>query len=266
MNKRNLMVGLLVVVVLLVAGGAFYVMTNDGHEVYADVKVETIEFESVDGLLITADVRCIDNFSPMILLFHQAHSSRGEYAEIAPKLNELGYNTMAVDQRSGFTNSGIDNETVKRARDEGYTRSYFEAIKDVNSTIEYAVNTLGYEEVLTWGSSYSSAIVLARSYAYPDNIIGVLSFSPGEYTRVDDASIGEGASKLNIPVFITGKKAESAQLERLYGLAPAEKKMLFIPEGEGIHGSKTLWESSVDHEEYWVAVTKFLTEVIQPSK
>ena len=66
---------------------------------------ETVTFPSEDGLLITADIHAPygNGEAPIIVLFHQAGWSRGEYAEIAPWLNTLGYNCMAVDQRSGET-------------------------------------------------------------------------------------------------------------------------------------------------------------------
>jgi len=44
--------------------------------------------------------------APLILLFHQACSNRGEYATIAPMLVRLGFAALAVDQRSGGTALG----------------------------------------------------------------------------------------------------------------------------------------------------------------
>jgi len=79
---------------------------------------ETITFPSKDGLTITADTYITnpDNKTPFIVLFHQAGWSRGEYNEIAPKLNKLGFNCMAVDQRSGGSVNGIQNETTALAQ------------------------------------------------------------------------------------------------------------------------------------------------------
>jgi len=63
---------------------------------------ERINFPSVDGLQMTADTYFSDNkASPLIVLFHQAGWGRGEYLEIAPKLNSLGFNVLAIDLRSG---------------------------------------------------------------------------------------------------------------------------------------------------------------------
>ena len=48
---------------------------------------EAITFKSADNLLITADryTPHTSNTTPLIVLFHQAGSSRGEYNEIAPR-------------------------------------------------------------------------------------------------------------------------------------------------------------------------------------
>jgi len=53
---------------------------------------ETVTFNSEDGLLMTADVYAPykNGEAPVIVLFHQAGWSRGEYGEIAPWLNMLG--------------------------------------------------------------------------------------------------------------------------------------------------------------------------------
>jgi alpha-beta hydrolase superfamily lysophospholipase len=39
----------------------------------------------------------------VLLLFHQADSSADEYTPIAPTLVQMGYATLAIDQRSGGT-------------------------------------------------------------------------------------------------------------------------------------------------------------------
>ena len=69
---------------------------------YAALK-DTIRFPSEDGLMVTADLYIEKNEkdAPFIILYHQAGWSRGEYAQIAPRLNALGFNCLAVDLRSG---------------------------------------------------------------------------------------------------------------------------------------------------------------------
>ncbi|MDF1672231.1 MAG: hypothetical protein P1U41_01915, partial [Vicingaceae bacterium] len=99
---------------------------------------KTVSFKAKDGLEITADLYLTkDDKAPIIILFHQAGWSRGEYKEIAPKLNKLGFNCMAVDQRSGGDVNEIDNETFKRAEKKGLPTTYVDAIPDLNAAIDY---------------------------------------------------------------------------------------------------------------------------------
>ena len=51
---------------------------------------QKITFPSADGLVITADLYLQNRNKevPFVVLFHQAGWSRGEYLEIAPKLNK----------------------------------------------------------------------------------------------------------------------------------------------------------------------------------
>src|SRR5262245_40220575 len=72
---------------------------------------DTVEFPSGDGLMITAIVYEIDSTSPVIVLCHQARMSNYEYAEIAPKLNQMGFNCLAADLRSGGSMDAHENET-----------------------------------------------------------------------------------------------------------------------------------------------------------
>ncbi|MBL4670213.1 MAG: hypothetical protein JKY30_13245, partial [Flavobacteriales bacterium] len=80
-----------------------------------------ITFKSEDGLLVTGNLYEIGKDKPIILLCHQARYNKFEYADIAPKLNELGYNCLAIDQRSGGSFAGKPNETYERATKKGIT-------------------------------------------------------------------------------------------------------------------------------------------------
>ena len=98
--------------------------------------VETITFSSKDGLKVTADLyQTHPDTAPFILLFHQAGWSRGEYLEIAPKLNKLGFNCLAVDQRSGNKVNNVPNETFRKAQQEMKPTQYLTAIPDMEAAI-----------------------------------------------------------------------------------------------------------------------------------
>lgn len=226
-------------------------------------EVKKIEFPSKDGIQITADVYAPhDQSAPFIVLFHQAGWSRGEYLEIAPKLNALGFNCMAVDLRSGGSINGIDNETHKRAKEAGLPTKYVNTYQDIEAAIAYAKEKLAKGKLIILGSSYSSALVLAYAGEHQD-VDGVLSFSPGEYFSGQGKSntyITDAAAKIEIPVFITSAKGEKKSWSGIYDAIPSEQKIYFLPETEGRHGSRALWSKFDDSEDYWNAVNAFLEE------
>lgn len=225
---------------------------------------KTITFPSLDGLEITADayISHSDKNTPLILLFHQAGWSRGEYLEIAPKLNSMGFNCIAVDQRSGKAINGVSNETAQRAVKNNQATRYIDALPDIEAALHYANENYSESKIIAWGSSYSSSLVLQIAGDKPKLVDGVLSFAPGEYFSKQNKSktwIRDSAKNINIPVFITSAKNEKNNWSAIYAAIKSEQKTSFLPSSKGNHGSKALWDQFDDSEQYWNAVSDFLT-------
>ncbi|MBI1774753.1 MAG: alpha/beta fold hydrolase [Proteobacteria bacterium] len=198
---------------------------------------------------------------PLILLFHQAGSNRAEYATIAPNLLTLGFDALAIDQRSGGSLFGHDNETVQRL---GHSEGYGKAYGDLEAALLWARSTGRSGPAIVWGSSYSAALVFLLAAKHPDEVKALLAFSPGEY--LDGAtSVRRAAAQLSIPIYVTSAKegAEVAQAKAILDSAPGRQKIQFVPRIAGVHGSSTL---SLDRnpkgaEENWAAVKAFLTSL-----
>jgi len=225
---------------------------------------ETITFPSKDGLQITADTYIGEtekNLS-LIVLFHQAGWSRGEYNEIAPKLNKLGFNALAVDLRSGKMVNGITNQTAKGARKAGKGTRYIDALPDMESALLYARKLAGKDaKIIAWGSSYSSALALQLVGEKPALADAVLSFSPGEYFKKSGKPanwVKQSAQSINVPVFITSAKSEKGRWSAIFKGIKSKNKVGFVPETNGNHGSRALWSKFSDSKEYWLAVSQFL--------
>jgi len=223
---------------------------------------EITTFKAEDGVQITADLYLTHpDTVPFIILYHQANWSRGEYQEIAPKLNAMGYNCMALDQRSGGTVNGIPNKTKINAAKAMKGTQYIDAIPDMKAAIMYAKGNFATGKLIIWGSSYSSALVLKLAGDMPDDIDAALAFSPGEYFgRFDMPAdyITSSAKKITKPVFITSAKNEKGSWWKIYEAIGSENKHYFLPETTGNHGSRALWNKFNDSKEYWKAVQEFL--------
>jgi dienelactone hydrolase len=226
---------------------------------------ETVTFPSGDGVTITADLYAPhDKSAPMILLFHQANWSRGEYKEIAPRLNELGFNCMAIDLRSGNTVNDITNLTNTSAREKFKETRYVDALPDMMAAINYAKTHYSSGKLMLWGSSYSAALVLKIAGDHNAMLDGVLAFSPGEYFTSQGKPrnfIASSAVNIECPVFITSALNEKSNWWGMYVSISSANKAYFLPTTTGNHGSRSLWSKFPDSEQYWEAVNSFLDSI-----
>lgn len=227
---------------------------------------KTLSFPSSDGLEVTADLYMTNSdTSSFIILFHQAGWSRGEYLEIAPELNALGYNCLAVDQRSGGGINKIKNETTKRAKEAHKPTTYTDALQDIEAAVNYVRKTYLSAKVIIWGSSYSAALVLKYAGENPNNIEAVLSFSPAEYFKPKDF-IQRSATNIKCPSFITSAQGEKEGWWNIYQSIATKTKTFYLPTTSGNHGSRALWKTFSDSDGYWMAVKGFLDGIKNPRK
>ena len=228
----------------------------------SEPSVSTVTFPTTDDLTITADLYWTgDANAPFILLFHQADYSRGEYLEIAPKLNALGYNYLAIDQRPGGVANGVKNETYQAAKSAGLQTGYIQAYPDLESALDYVMQTYMPSQLIVWGSSYSSSLALILASKHPDEISAVLAFSPGEYFKLDGKQVADYAASITKPAFITSAKSEEKSWRGIADQIKSSGSVFFVPEGNGRHGSSALFEKTPNNAEYWTAVESFLASL-----
>lgn len=224
----------------------------------AMMAVTPVNFMADDGLTVSGRYYRADKPKALILLFHQANSSKDEYAEIAPKLVEAGYAALAIDQRSGGAMFGR-NETAARMPQGA---DYASAIHDLQGALDWA-GTMSLP-VIVWGSSYSSSLVFDLAAKNPAKIAGLLSFSPGEYLG-DGKPVQAAATKVKAPVFITFAKdaQEMTAARAIFDAVPAPNKVFAEPVKAGVHGSSTLIASrnGAGATENWAQVMAFLKSV-----
>lgn len=219
---------------------------------------EKIEFPSLDGLSITADLYEIENPTMMILLCHQAGYSRGEYIKTALQLNDLGYSCMAIDQRSGKDVNGIQNETNARAKAKGLATRYLDANQDIEAAIDFLYKKNNEHPIVIVGSSYSATLVLLEGKEN-SKVKAVASFSPGEYFDMIDVNATiTGYKKL---VYVTASNSETQNLTKLVSGISSEYLIHYKPSEKGIHGSRALWKTTDGVEGYWKSFKGFLKNI-----
>ncbi len=205
------------------------------------------------------DEYLIDNSKGMILLCHRAGWSRGEYLEIAPKLNEMGFSCIAIDQRSGNEVNGVENIVASTHNQD--STSYEDAIPDIEFAIDRAYKKNEQQPIILWGSSYSSTLALLLGCG-SEKVKAIVSFSPGDYFP-EIGSVAENLRNTTKPVWMTYSKSECNQGGKdLAANGPDSLVTCFCPEGgEGHHGSEALYEKNKTSSEYWNSLKEFLTSL-----
>ena len=222
---------------------------------------EPVTLTAADGVKVFGEFwPAADARAPLILAFHQAGSSHAEYTPLAPRLNRAGFHVLAIDQRSGGTEFGGRNKTVAAL---GRSTSYDAALPDLEAALAWGNAKAGGAPVLVWGSSYSAALVFRLAAQHPDDVAGLLAFSPGEYLGKKNA-VSAAAQAVRVPVFID-QSIDADEIEQsrtiLQATASADKT-LFVPARAGVHGSATLRadRNAAGAKENWAAVLAFLAK------
>jgi dienelactone hydrolase len=219
---------------------------------------QPLTLKASDGITVHGLFYKAQNPRALILLFHQAGSSKEEYATIGPQLVKAGFSALAIDQRAGDGMFGT-NETAAGL---GHKADYLEARPDLKAALDWArTQSL---PIILWGSSYSSSLIFPLAAGDPKGIIALLAFSPGEYFD-DKTMIRSAAAKVNAPVFVASanSKDETGEADPIMAALPkSDRNVRFVP-AHGVHGSSMLIPSRnlQGADENMRAVLSFLDKV-----
>ena len=190
---------------------AFILLFSAGSAVAAEPSGDLTLLIAKDKTRVYASYyRALNNNKKIALLFHQAGSNRMEYETVLSIFHVAGYDTLTVDQRSGGTKFGADNQTVKRI---GKSTDYADAYPDMEAALEYAIKRK-YKKILLVGSSYSASLAIVLASKNPGKLTAVAAFSPGEYFP-DKNRIKTAAANLNVPLYVTGAYNENRRVEEV---------------------------------------------------
>lgn len=224
---------------------------------------EPAAIKTADQIPVVGKLYSAPKPKAIIILFHQAGSSKDEYNTIAPRLVKLGYTALSIDQRVGGSLFG-DNSTL--AIIGGKQVPFEEAQNDMQGAVDWVREQYHPLKlpVILWGSSYSAALVFPVAVDNADVVKGVLAFSPDEYLA-DKTVVKKAAAQVTAPVFVTSAKeaGEIAAAKAVLGAVPGADKTQFVPKIAGVHGSSTLIDARDPKgaAENWAAVEAFLKHV-----
>ncbi len=226
---------------------------------------QAVQFKSSDGVEIFGTYYAAPTSSrPVILFFHQAGSNHFEYAPIAPKLVAAGFSCLSIDQRWGGKMWGHTNETVKKL---GHTETAADNVTDLEADLDAALAWARthdpHRKFILWGSSYSASLVFVVAAQHPDEVAGILAFSPGEYFDSHPTMIEDAAMKVRVPVFITSENDtdQLRQATKIFDAVSSRDKVHYKAQF-AVHGSSTLRSdrNAKGAATNWAAVMKFLKQ------
>ncbi|NLS25968.1 hypothetical protein S2M10_09480 [Sphingomonas sp. S2M10] len=250
--------GALAALALLAVAGCHPRPQGDPAENRGPISADPVTLTAADGVKIAGVYTRAAKPKALLLLFHQAESSKDEYALLAPQLAQAGYSSLRIDQRAGGTLFGV-NETVRML---GHSASYAEAKQDLDAAFAWARQQK--LPILLWGSSYSAALIFPLAAAHPGQVRALLAFSPGEYLD-DKGAVARAASQVRVPIFVTSARdgQEEDAARKILKASPATQKTQFVPRLGGAHGASTLLRTKNPDgaQEAWRATMAFLDEV-----
>ena len=229
--------------------------------------VKEISFYTPDGIQIFGDLYESDKKGQTILLFHQGGSNaRGEYASIIPNLVEKGYNILAIDQRVGGQYYGSYNRTLANTPThiygDGY--GYCDAYNNLESALDFIIDSGFTGDKIIWGSSYSAALAIQLANNRQNDISGVLAFSPASGGSMKDCLADQYFATLKIPLLILKppSEMESENSKLQFDSANKYGHQTYVPKN-GVHGSSMLVEKRVGNEveDTWAVVLSFLNKI-----
>ncbi len=201
---------------------------------------------SKDSVKVTYDEYFVSKKAPVVLLCHQAGSSRGEYTEIAKRINKSGINCVAIDQRSGGKCKEVVNQTHLDAEQKKLSTGYLDSEKDIIAALDYF--HLKYKKKISLlGSSYSASLILKIAATQKQKIKTLFVFSPGEY--FDGFNLKKHIENLEVMTFIYGAKNELQDIEACTSLLLNKKTFRSFSEGK--HGASVLWNDCPSSSEFW---------------
>jgi alpha-beta hydrolase superfamily lysophospholipase len=221
---------------------------------------EGVMFHAADGLPVSADLHSVPNSRAFLVLCHRSHFHRGEYVEIAPRLAQLGYDCLAIDQRSGMNVLGRANETCSRAKERKLATGYVAARPDIEAAVRYTRDRSRGRPIVLVGSSYSASLSLVIASAETP-LRAVAAFSPGEHLR--GIAVTDAVAGLSVSTFVTAAQKEIPATRELVKRAPRGRVTFHAPRHEGAHGARCLWAKTAGSGEYWKAFLAFLEGVVE---
>jgi pimeloyl-ACP methyl ester carboxylesterase len=233
----------------------------------AAAETRSVTMQAADGVTVYGEIYTspgVSKSAPLILLYHQGGGdSRGEYAPLVPRLLDEGFNLVAIDQRRGGDRFEGINRTLAGVGDTEY--SYCDVMPDLEAALAFAREQGFGGPTIAWGSSYSAALIFKLALDHPDEIDGIIAFSPASGEPMEGCMPEVFSESITQPVLAL-RPAREMEVPYVPGQMQkfaAEGHQTYVAD-PGVHGSSMLNETRVEAsvEATWRVVLDYLAEVV----
>lgn len=233
-----------------------------GYRPHIGADHSEVQYTTKDGVVIKGDLFTNDKHNPTILLFHQGGSNgRAEYGPIIPRLLDMQFNVLSIDQRVGGQVYGSFNRTVAQISDHTYT--YCDVLPDLIGALTFLDHKEFSGPKVLWGSSYSAALTVQLASKKDLKIDRALAFSPSSNPKaMNGCHPNQYLSEVRIPLLILRPQSEMSERSiTQFEEAKKHGHSTYIAQ-HGTHGSSMLVQERVtgDISENWKVVEEFLTK------
>lgn len=203
--------------------------------------VEVVRIPSPDGPGLVTDVHAVEGARTTLVLYHQGDgSARGEYGFLVPELTARGYNVVLPDLWMGGDVFHLPNRTEDaHPRPESY--GYCDAMTQVKTVRSWAAERFPGTRLVTWGSSYTAALVLLDAADDPTRLAAVISFSAAAGPPMEGCRADSAAPLLQVPALLVRPAQEAAMdiVQRQNELYRENGHWIWVAD-PGAHGSSAL--------------------------
>jgi len=220
----------LLAVVILVTGLAFLILfakeAGKEKEVEKPKMGENISFNTNDGIKIAATFYKSQNPNGVgVILLHMRAKSRGDWADFAAKLNDAGFDALAIDFRGHGESGGV---SVNKFSESDYQKLTL----DVAAAEDYLKN----ENIKITIAGGSIGANTALNYAVQNpNVKAVVLLSPGlNYKGVRT----DGTSKqITVPIFLASSSDDPQSYDGLATWKANIKNLELVTYTDAGHGT-----------------------------
>lgn len=225
----------------------------------ANPVVSTISGTSADGVTFYGEYYQggLGQSAPLIMLFHQGGSNgRSEFEPLIPWLNDLGFRAIAWDQRTGGAIYGGENRTIAGYPEpealslpENREAKYCGAYADFKGAMDLVLEENLADNIYVWGGSYAGALAFQLASEYPDNVTGLLAFSPSASDWMANCRTRKWVPDINMPAIVLRPESEMERqnsIDQREILENAGVEFHVVP--NGVHASSMLIDERTEHD------------------